>query len=204
LFLKQVFNNLKVDLFTQLEQQQAEKKPQSMLNDVEFAENFVTQGGKFIYCESTEQFFVYLKSLQTENKWNYIFSWNQNLVKLMTKYEFQENDPEMLIQFTDAALSFCESLIAENGTILLSPDQSSHRKLTTFPKFHIIVACKKNLEKTLEEALKKFNESYINRLPSILELNEEKKHYKANHTRLLSATGTNEVFVFYIDSEEIE
>jgi L-lactate dehydrogenase complex protein LldG len=122
----------------------------------------------------------------------------------MTKYEFQKNDPEMLIQFTDAALSFCESLIAESGTILLSPDQSSHRKLTTFPKYHIIVASKKNLEETLDKALKKFNDNYINRLPAILELNEEKKYYKANHTRLLSATGTNEVFVFYIDTEEIE
>lgn len=193
-----------MDLFTQLNQQQAEKKPQPMLNDVKFAENFVAQGGKFVYCENTQQFFLYLKSLQTENKWNYIFSWNRELVKLMTKYEFQENDPEMLIQFTDAALSFCESLVAENGTILLSPDQSSHRKLTTFPKYHIIVACRKNLEKDLDDALKKFNDNYINRLPSILELNEEKKYYKANHTRLLSATGTNEVFVFYIDSDTIE
>lgn len=193
-----------MDLFTQFERQESEKKTPDMLNDVKFAENFVAQGGKFIYCENTQQFFLYLKSLQEENHWNYIFSWNQHLVNLMTKYEFQEHNPEMLIQFTDAALSYCESLIAENGTILLSPDQSSHRKLTTFPKYHIIVASKNNLSETLNDALKKFNDNYINRLPAILELNEDKKFYKANHTRLLSATGTNEVFVFYIDSEEIE
>jgi L-lactate dehydrogenase complex protein LldG len=179
------------------------KQTKTMANDITFAENFVSQGGKFIYCENTEQFFLFLKSLQEQNSWNYIFSWNPALRNLLSKFEFQKDNPDMLIQSSDAAISFCDSLVAENGVIILSPDQSSNRKLTTFPKHHIIVASQNNLVSTIDEAINVFKNNYFNRLPALLELDESRKVYKSNHSRLLSADGTKDVYVFYIDTPEI-
>jgi L-lactate dehydrogenase complex protein LldG len=175
----------------------------TMAIDVTFAENFVSQGGKFIYCENTSQLFLFLKSLQEQFKWNYIFSWNPALRNLMEKYEFQKDDPEMLIQYSDAAISFCDTLVAEHGVIVLSPDQSSNRKLTTFPKHHIIIASQNNLVATIEDAIKVFNNNYFNRLPAVLELNDDKKVYRSNHSRMLSADGTKDVYVFYVDTPQI-
>jgi L-lactate dehydrogenase complex protein LldG len=175
----------------------------TMAIDVTFAENFVSQGGKFIYCENTSQLFLFLKSLQEQFKWNYIFSWNPALRNLMEKYEFQQDDPEMLIQYSDAAISFCDTLVAEHGVIVLSPDQSSNRKLTTFPKHHIIIASQNNLVATIEDAIKVFNNNYFNRLPAVLELNDDKKVYRSNHSRMLSADGTKDVYVFYVDTPQI-
>lgn len=194
------------DLFSQDLPEPKPDKQQSnaMINDVKFAENFVAQGGKFIYCEDIFQFLQFLKSLQVENGWNYIFSWNPEIRKIFTKYEFQVDDPEMLIQYADAAISYCDSLVAENGCIMLAPDQSSNRKLTTFPKHHIIVASQNNLADTLDEAIQLFKTEYFNKLPALLELNEDKRVYKAYHSRLLSADGTKDVYVFYIDTPTIE
>lgn len=194
------------DLFSQepIAPEVSKQPHKPMINDVKFAENFVAQGGKFIYCEDTLQFLQFLKSLQVQNNWNYVFSWNGEIRKIFTKYEFQQNDPEMLIQYADVAISFCESLIAENGCILLAPDQSSNRKLTTFPKEHIIVASQNNLVETLDEAIKLFKLEFSDRLPALLELHDDKRNYRANHSRLLSADGTKDVYVFYIDTPTIE
>jgi len=67
----------------------------------------------------------------------------------------------------------------------------------------VIIASKANLTKNLELGLEKFKGQYLDKLPSLIELREERKICKANHARLLNAAGTANVFVFYVDTPEI-
>ena len=168
--------------------------------DVRFAENFSASGGKFVYCESQDKLVAYLQSLKTENKWNFIYSWEPGLRGFLSALGFvQENDEEFLIDNSDAAASQCFALLADEGVIMLTPDQATHRRLTTFPPHHVIFASKDSLVPNLERGLDNFRGQYFDKLPSLIELNEKRPICKANHARLLDASGSSNVYVFYLD-----
>lgn len=168
--------------------------------DVRFAENFSASGGKFVYCESQDKLVAYLQSLKTENKWNFIYSWEPGLRGFLSTLGFvQENDEEFLIDNSDAAASQCFALLADEGVIMLTPDQATHRRLTTFPPHHVIFASKDSLVPNLERGLDNFRGQYFDKLPSLIELNEKRPICKANHARLLDASGSSNVYVFYLD-----
>lgn len=168
--------------------------------DVRFAENFSASGGKFVYCESQDKLLTYLKSLKSENKWNFIYSWEPRLRGFLSSMGFvQENAEEHLMDNSDAAASQCFALLADEGVILLTPDQATNRRLTTFPPHHIIFASRESLVPNLERGLDNFRGQYFDKLPSLIELNEKRPICKANHARLLDASGSSNVYVFYLD-----
>lgn len=169
--------------------------------DVKFAENFADSGGKFIFVENIPQLFNFLNSIKEENKWNNIFSIDRAFTQLMRENKFQVEDHDILLDHSDAAISFCYSLSAEEGVIILSPEEATNRRLVTFPKNHIIVAFKDQLKPNIEKAIWGFRETYENRLPSVLELYPEKPVARSNHKTMLSAEGPKNVYLFYIDSE---
>jgi L-lactate dehydrogenase complex protein LldG len=172
--------------------------------DVRFAENFSANGGKFIYCESNSKLIELLNSLKVENKWNYLFTWEHQLKNYLRSIGLeQEEEHEFFMDNSDAAISQCFTLLADEGVILLTPDQATNRRLTSFPPHHIIIASRANLTPNLERGLDMFREKHFDKLPSLIELNEERKICKANHARLLNASGTASVYVFYVDVPEI-
>lgn len=171
--------------------------------DVRFAENFTAKGGKFIYCQSTKELIAYIKSLQEEYKWNHIFSWDHHLKTQLEKLGLVQ-EGEFFMDESDAAISENFALLADEGAIMLTPDQATNRRLTTFPGHHIILASKANLIDNLENAIKEFNHSYIDKLPSLIDLDKENKICKANHARLLSAQASAEVYVFYLDEKNLD
>lgn len=172
--------------------------------DVRFAENFSASGGKFVYCESSDKLVGLLNSLKAENKWNFLFAWEHKLKNYLRSLGLeQEEELEFFMDNSDAAISQCFALLADEGVILLNPDQATNRRLTSFPPHHIIIASRANLVPNLERGLDMFRGQYFDKLPSLIELNEERKICKANHARLLNATGTPNVYVFYIDVPDI-
>tara|TARA_B110000037_G_scaffold36839_1_gene44988 strand:+ start:4887 stop:5621 length:735 start_codon:yes stop_codon:yes gene_type:complete len=171
--------------------------------DEHFAENFVFSGGKFIYCQNEKEFINHLTSLKEENKWNHIFSWNNLLLDFLSYHDFQRDEIGFSLSTSDAGISYCYNLSTNDGVIILSPEQSTYRRLVTFPKTHIIIAYKNQLKADIDSAIEKFDLKFGGRLASILELHEEKPVTKANHKTLLSADGPKDVYLFYIDSEEV-
>lgn len=168
--------------------------------DVRFAENFSASGGKFIYCESSAKLVGLLNSLKAENKWNFLFTWEHDLKNYLKSLGLQqEEEQEFFMDNSDAAISKCFTLLADEGVILLDPHQATNRRLTSFPPHHIIIASRANLVPNLERGLDMFRSEYFDKLPSLIELNEERPICKANHARLLNASGTASVFVFYVD-----
>lgn len=169
--------------------------------EVRFAENFVDSGGKFIFVDNVQELFQFLSSLKAENNWNHIFSIDGDFSKLMTKYEFQIGEEEYELQKSDAAVTLCYSLSSDEGVIVLSPEEATSRRLSTFPDVHIIIAFKDQLKPNIDKAIWGFRESYGDRLPSVLELYHEKPVARTNHRILLSAEGPKNVYLFYIDKE---
>ena len=172
--------------------------------DEKFAENFVNSGGKFIYCENNIEFFHFLNSLKKEKKWNHIFSWNYDLLDFLQSNRFQQNEISIEMADADAAMSYCYKLSANEGVIVLSPEQATNRRIVNFPKSHIIIAYKNQLKETILDAISGFSENYGERLPSLLELHEGKPVCKENHQLLLNADGPTDVYLFYIDTDIVD
>ena len=171
--------------------------------DVRFAENFTNSGGKFIYCESSKNFVQLMNSLKTQNEWNHVFIWDHHIKNYVSNLGLKQEEFEFFMDNSDAAMSDCFGLLADEGVILLTPDQATNRRLTSFPPHHIIIATRANLMVNLEKGLDRFKEKFMDKLPSLIELNPERKICKANHARLLNASGTPNVYVFYIDAPQL-
>lgn len=169
--------------------------------DIRFAENFVDSGGKFIFAENRMEVFQFLNSLKEENDWNHVFPVEFGLKNLMKEFQFQSEDFEYLLDNSDAAVSFCYSLSADEGVVILTPEEATSRRLVSFPDHHIIIAYKDQLKQNIEKAVIGFQENFDERLPSVLELYPEKPVARTYHKTLLSAEGPKNVYLFYIDSE---
>lgn len=169
--------------------------------DIKFAENFVDSGGKFIFAENMKEVFQFLESLKEENGWNHIFPVEFGLKNLMKEFKFQPEDFNLLMENADAAVSFCYSLSADEGAIILTPEEATNRRLVAFPNHHIIIAFKDQLKVDIEKAVIGFSEKFDDRLPSVLELYPEKPVARTYHKTLLSAEGPKNVYLFYIDAE---
>jgi L-lactate dehydrogenase complex protein LldG len=171
--------------------------------DVRFAENFSSTGGKFIYCESIKNFVQLMDSLKKQNDWNHVYIWDHNIKNYINNLGFKQEELEFFMDNSDAAMSDCFALVADQGVILLTPDQATNRRLTSFPPNHIIIASKASLIENLEKGLDKFTNNFLDKLPSLIELNSERNICKANHARLLNASGTPNVYVFYVDVPQL-
>lgn len=169
--------------------------------DVRFAENFSASGGRFIYCENSSQFFKLLQSLKAENEWNQLFVCDHEINIFMQDYEFENGAVYKKMEDSSAAISYCYGLLADEGVIMLAPHQATNRRLMDFPNHHVIIAFKSNLIANLKEAVEDFKQTFHDKLPSIIELHENNPVYQANKAHLLNASGTSNVYVFYIDEE---
>lgn len=172
--------------------------------DEVFAENFIHSGGKFIYCEDENSFIETLSYLKGQKKWNHIFSWNESLLNFFRTKDFQRLNNDFSLNQSDVAISYCYQISANEGVIVLSPEQATNRRLVNFPSTHIIIAYKNNLKPNIKQAIYGFDKLYGGRIASILELHKNKPVLKEHHKILLKADGPTDVYLFYIDEEKLD
>ena len=129
-------NFLKKLLYRQsFEDEQTINKEVSLSLDDLFVHNFLSKGGKFLYCSNTEEVISNLKSILVENNWEQLRLLDPSLLEYL--------DKETKTSETDQALpvfSSCEHLIADKGDILFSSNQLKSKKITEFSENFIIYA----------------------------------------------------------------
>lgn len=175
-------------------------KPSETDLDIHFAENFNAQGGDFIYCETIANAIEVLKTMKRQNEWIHIFTWENEIKDAFCEHNFQRGAIGFTIENSSAAISLCESLVAEDGSIIFNPKQASRRTLSCFPNFHIVLADATRLTPTLATGLQRFNQLHKPELPSVLRLNDENNTHFYDQTKLvLRAEGTKNIFVIFVD-----
>ena len=168
--------------------------------DILFATKFIEKGGKFIYCEGIKEVVEELRILTQENNWKHIFCWENEIKDAFCRNDFQKGAIGYTIENSDAAICLCETLIAENGNIILSPKQASRRRLPVFPKTQILLIDTTHLASDINKALDKFNIANKGDIPSILDLHDNiKGHYYHDGNLVLKAEGPSDIYVFLID-----
>lgn len=110
----------------------------SMSIDEQFIYNFKKNGGKFLYCENFEEVKEQFENILEENDWyeSDVLCYEPKLFDLLdeNKLRYQKSaNPKFLF-------SYCENLIADEGSILFSSNQIKQLKPYELPINIIVVA----------------------------------------------------------------
>ncbi|SDX24218.1 lactate utilization protein B/C [Flavobacterium degerlachei] len=106
--------------------------------DEQFIYNFKRNGGKFLYCENIEEVKEQFENILQENDWyeSNVLCYEPKLFSILDEnklsYEKSAN-PKFLF-------SYCENLIAEEGSILFSSNQIKQLKPHDLPVNIVVVA----------------------------------------------------------------
>ncbi len=122
----------------------AEKKEDSPYHEAEeasvdeqFVKKFIHKGGKFLYCSDQEEVEKNLLQVLQENQWNNVISHNDELHELLTRINSARTKkiiPNLPF------LTYCECLIANDGSIMFSSRQLKDKKLKDLPNDFIVCA----------------------------------------------------------------
>lgn len=168
--------------------------------DILFAEQFIGKGGKFVFCETLAQVVSEIKLLSEELHWIHAYCWENEVKDLFCEYDFQRGAIGFTLEKSSATVCLCDTLIAQDGVLLLNPKQASRRRLPVFPKTQVYIAHTSQIVYSLSDALEQFNLASKGELPSTLNLadNSTGKYYYDNQL-VLKADGPSDVYLILVD-----
>jgi len=183
-----------------LDQDTSVYKEMSESLDVTFAEELVRLAGKFVYCESEDEFIGNLKSFILEKDWGVLFCQDLVLQRILKTGGIPfEAHTEALVE-TRIGITRCEYLIARLGTVMVSSRLSPGRKLTVYPEIHLVLGFASQLVPDLKEALAGIRKKYRDNYPSMISLiSGPSRTADIEKTLVMGAHGPKELFVFLID-----
>jgi len=132
--------------------------------DEEFVLNFRKNGGKFLYCEDMNEVYEMFNSILLENDWfeTEVCSLNKDLSKKFDGYNLDFKTSNKNASFM---LSTCESLVADNGSILLSSNQLKGKKLWELPDNMVIFATTSQIVRNISDGMRIIKMAYKKSIP---------------------------------------
>ena len=160
--------------------------------DVTFAKVFTHNGGKFFYCDNIEDFYNYLKKLLKESRWKSTYCSNDKLKDLLepSKLSFETD-----YKTADSSINTCEFLIAFNGSVMVSGEQTKNLKIENLPDAMIIVAYTSQIVKNISEGLRGIQNKYGKSRPSLVTTIRTKKSI----TTMSDSDRAKDLYVFLIE-----
>ena len=154
-FLKKLLNR------QSFEEEQTKDQEVSLSLDGLFVHNFLSKGGKFLYCSNKEEVISNLKSILAENSWEQLQLLDPTLLMYINK-EIDTSETNQELPF----FTSCEHLIADKGDILLSSNQLKSKKITEFSENFIIYASTSQIVKDTGQGLTGIKTNSKQKLPT--------------------------------------
>ena len=139
-----------------------------------FAQNSATLKTDFRVVASEAEAAQQLTALAIENKWKHIASHKSPLAQplaeklglpcLLTDSGYKVTDLEQC----DAALTGCDCLVAQTGSVLVTTQSAGGRALSVLPPHHIVIATRSQFVPDLAAALHLARNRYAPNWPSFL------------------------------------
>ncbi len=168
--------------------------------DIAFAEELVRIGGKFVYCESEDEFLSTLQSFIVEKDWGLLFCQDPTVQHMLREAgipfeSHTEGMPEARIGITR-----CEFLVARFGSVMVSSRMSPGRKITVYPETHVVLGYTSQLVPELKNALAGIKKKYRDEYPSMVSLiTGPSRTADIEKTLVMGAHGPRELYVFLVD-----
>jgi L-lactate dehydrogenase complex protein LldG len=168
--------------------------------DVSFAEALIRIGGKFVYCESEDEFTGTLKSFILEKDWGVLYCQDLKIHEMLKAGGIPyESDPDAILE-ARIGITRCEYLVARLGTVVVSSRLSPGRKITVFPEIHVVLGYTSQLVPDLKQALAGIRKKYRDDYPSMVSLiTGPSRTADIEKTLVMGAHGPKEFYVFLID-----
>lgn len=168
--------------------------------DINFAQEFTKAGGKFVYCISENEVVDNLRILVADNHWERIFAVDPKVVEFLQKAHISFMSGQEEFEGIQVGITQCEYLIARLGSIMVSTQQFSGRRLHTYPDAHIVIAFTSQLVPDLKDALMKIRRKYELKLPSMISvITGPSRTADIEKTLVMGAHGPRELFVFLVE-----
>ena len=160
--------------------------------DVIFAKVFTNNGGKFFYCDNVNDFYYQLKQLLKESKWEFPYCSNDKLKEVLepTKLSFETDH-----KIADSSINTCEFLIAFNGSVMVSGEQTKNLKIEHLPEVMIIVAYTSQIVKNISEGLRGIQNKYGKSRPSLVTTIRTKESI----TTMSDSDRAKDLYIFLIE-----
>jgi L-lactate dehydrogenase complex protein LldG len=173
--------------------------------DVTFAEELVRIAGKFVYCESEDEFIGNLKSFILEKDWGVLFCQDAALHRILKTGGIPFEAHSDAILEAQIGITRCEYLIARLGTVMISSRLSPGRKITVYPEIHLVLGYTSQLVPDLKQALAGIRKKYRDNYPSMISLvSGPSRTADIEKTLVMGAHGPKELYVFLIDDATTE
>jgi L-lactate dehydrogenase complex protein LldG len=168
--------------------------------EVVFAEEFIKVSGKFVYCESENEFTENMKSLINENQWTNVFCKEDKVKKILEAGNIPFFSEDKDLHEIEVGITQCEYLIARLGSIMVSSRQQCGRKMFVYPPVHIVIAYTSQLVNDLKQALAGIKQKYADNIPSMISvITGPSRTADIEKTLIMGAHGPKEIYVFLID-----
>jgi hypothetical protein len=129
-----------------------------------FTQNFRRNGGKFIYCDSLSDMHEQFLNVLEENDWFEceVLCFEPKLYSLLDENRLLYNNPKN----PKFLLATCESLVADEGSILFSSKQIKQNKPNELPDNMIIYATTSQLLGNKTDCLRQIKKKYDRDYPT--------------------------------------
>jgi len=174
---------------------------QSPYIDVVFAEEFTKVGGQFVYCENENELIENFSVLVKQRNFKNIFCADNEIKELLTLSKTEYTDEPEDLHIAEASVTFCESIIARFGSIMMSSAQSSGRRGFIYAPTHIVLAFTSQIVMDIKEAFSTIKSKYNNKTPSMITfITGPSRTADIEKTLVMGAHGPKELIVFLIEN----
>jgi len=164
---------------------------------VEFAEQFTSLQGKFLFCADEPELHAAFAKLCYQNQWTKIYCEESRWTNL-----FPPNSLHADIATCEASVTSCELLVARTGTIVLSSLHQG-RIPSVYAPVHVCVAFSSQLVYELGEGLALLKDKYRQFLPSMISFaTGPSRTADIEKTLVVGVHGPKEVYCFVIDDQQ--
>jgi L-lactate dehydrogenase complex protein LldG len=174
---------------------------ESALSDA-FRENAANVNARVTIVRHKEELKAVLESLVSEKGWKEIICPEKHIRELLNNSGFQPECRESLTEKCDAAITGCEFLAADLGSVIVSSAQAGSRRIFVYPPVHIVIAQSSQLVETLEEGYMKTLGKFGDRLPSMITIiTGPSRTADIEKTLVLGAHGPKELYIFILEED---
>jgi L-lactate dehydrogenase complex protein LldG len=173
--------------------------------DVNFAQELVKVSGKFVYCESEDEFTTLLKQFILEKDWSVLFCLDPIVQKILREAGIPYVSKQEEFLESKIGITRCEYLIARLGSVMVSSHLSPGRKINVYPDVHLVLGYTSQLVPDLKHALAAIRKKYNHNYPSMISIiTGPSRTADIEKTLVLGAHGPRELFVFLIDDQNAQ
>jgi len=167
--------------------------------DETFTINFKKNGGKFLYCETINEIQDFFQDIIEENNWTHKKALILN-AQLEDKFKQFNLNSTKKTDDADFLFTTCESLIASDGSLLISSNQIAEKKLVELPENFVVFATTSQFVTTISEGLQSIKTKSKTKIPSNI---TTIKHFKANENNDFLSYGSSSKNLYLLLLEDL-